>query len=94
MTVETLKDHAAGILGCFAALFASVWVVHGSEQALKPAAVLVMVLIGIAAGLSPLVLPGARPDVSSKALTPWKAALLTLGLIIFGCTIFAIGLIQ
>lgn len=94
MTVETLKNHAAGILGCFVAVFVSVWVVHGSEQALKPAAFLVMVLIGIAAGVSPLVLPGARPDVSSKALTPWKAVLLTLGLVIFGCIIFAIGLIQ
>ncbi|QYO76194.1 hypothetical protein [Devosia salina] len=95
MPIEALKEQLISIFGCFVAIFVSVWVVHGAEQAFKPSVLLAMGLVGIVAGLSNLVLPGIKgvptgADVRS-AFTTAKALIYTLGFIAFGLFVMAIG---
>jgi hypothetical protein len=87
LSSDFIKDQALGILECCVAIFTSVWVVHGSDHALKPSVLIAMAVVGVLAGLSNLVLPG----IKRTAFTPTKVVFYTLGFIAFGAFILAVG---
>ena len=93
---ETLMSWAESLLGIFAAIFASVGVVHGFDHATRPDVLLLSLLIATAAaalnGLTLNKSPAsgtANPAV--KTISPRRAALMAAGLVLFGLVIIGLG---
>lgn len=97
MTREAVKDFLAGSAGCFLAVFASVWVVHGQEHSLQINVIAVMVLVALVAACLSEFVPGFKAEAgatqakSSKALTPRRGAFYAVGFFVYGLVVAGIG---
>jgi hypothetical protein len=99
MKLEAVKDFLATSAGCFVAVFASVWVMHGPEQSLQINAIAVMILVALFAAVLNEFIPSttSRPVPTEaeiqKALTPRRVAFYILGFFAFGLVVAGIGVL-